>query len=435
MKGKYLSFHHRFLAWVGRLTNTIILSPHPVALGNAAEDYYCGLIKARRERKKLVVLFPFPMPEPFRIQMLDPAILFLESDLLAMKFRSPVSSVLSGMFTLYFIAVRVLIVLRYKIRPFQAPGYYYRPLAGQDLLWRPDPGVIKFDWDVACKQDWETQFSQPLELSLPGKLVAACETAREKIGLPRDVWFVCLHVREGGYKKDWDNLRNADIANYIGAIKEITRRGGWVVRMGDASMARLPALERVIDYAHSPNRSAIMDVYLLKECAFCVGTSSGVMEMAFALGRPIVKTNLTQWINEMPMRKGDLAIFKHVYSDTEARFISLRDWLNRASLITGEHWSSPAWRLFENSEEEITGVVREKLDLPDNYSPNDLQQEFRQAHLRAAHELSKTLHFDSGELENCSDWFHMASRMLSWRGEVSAEFLEKNWLKSSKTPN
>ena len=64
MVRKYFSVHHRFLAWVGRLTNTIILCPHPVSIGNASEDYYFSLLKARKEGKKLVVLFPLEMPGP-----------------------------------------------------------------------------------------------------------------------------------------------------------------------------------------------------------------------------------------------------------------------------------------------------------------------------------------------------------------------------------
>ena len=433
MAGKYFSLHHKFLAWVGRLTGTIILCPHPVSVGNASEDYYFGLLKARREGKRLVVLFPYPLPGRLRQPTFDPAILLLESGLLAMKHRSPISSALSAMFTLYFLVVIVSIIILNKFFQFWPSGYYFRPLAGQDLLWRPNPSVIKFDWNLARDQKWEEQFSIPLELSLPRKRVTACEIERERMGLPRDAWFVCVHVREGGYSGDWSNIRNANIANYIGAIKEITQRGGWVVRMGDHSMTKLPALKRVIDYAHSPSRRAIMDVYLLKECCFYVGTSSGITDTTFLLGKPVVLTNMTSWINVLPQNYGDLTIFKHVYSKSEKRFISIQEWLQRASMITAEHWSSPDWQLVENSEEEITSVVKEKLDYPTNHNTSYLQQEFKKAHLHAVQELSETLRFGSNAVENCSDWFRFASRMLTWRGEVSAEFLEKNWFKSPRT--
>ena len=54
-----------------------------------------------------------------------------------------------------------------------------------------------------------------------------------------------MSARErGGYSGDWENFRNADIGNYLGAIKEITQRGGWVVRMGDPTMTKLPFLNK-----------------------------------------------------------------------------------------------------------------------------------------------------------------------------------------------
>ncbi|MDA1330213.1 MAG: TIGR04372 family glycosyltransferase [Chloroflexi bacterium] len=432
MAGKYFSIHHRFLAWVGRLTNTIILLPHPVAIGNASEDYYFGLLAARKQGKKLVVLFPFQMPGRFKIRMFDPAILLLESDLLAMKYRGVMSSLLSGIFTLYFIMARIFTMCLYKLFRIESSGYYWRPLAGQDILWRPSATQTKFDWDLVRAQGWEDQFTIPLKLSLNGKIVAFCEEERERIGLPRDAWFVCLHVREGGYSGDWENIRNASISNYLGAIKEITMRGGWVVRMGDSTMTKLPTLDRVIDYAIHPARSAIMDVYLLKECSFYVGTSSGILDTAFLLWKPVVITNATQWINSLPLRRGDFEIFKHVYSRTEKQFISIREWLMRASCITREHWSSPDWIHVENSEDEITNVVKERLDFSDAQATTDLQREFRKEYWRAVNEMTKTFRFDSNDVENCNDWFRMASRMLTWRGEVSAEFLEKNWLKSSR---
>jgi len=315
-------------------------------------------------------------------------------------------------------------------------GYYYRPLAGQDILWRPNAGRLKFDWALAREQDWGTQFSTPLGLTLDRKIVASCEVERERIGLPRDAWFVCLHVREGGYKGDWDNSTNANISTYLWAIKEIVRRGGWVVRLGDPTMARLPALEHVIDYPFSSSKSAIMDVYLLRECSFVVCTSSSILDTAYLLNKPVVVTNSPQWFFGLPLRHGDLWIYKHLYSRTEKRFISIQEWFMRASSITEDRWSLPDCDLIENSEEEITSVVKEMLDFSNDQGPTDLQQEFRKTHLCAVQEMSKTFRFSrDSKVENCNEWFRFASRMLGWRGEISAEFLEKNWFKSSRMPN
>ena len=61
-----------------------------------------------------------------------------------------------------------------------------------------------------------------------------------------------MHVREGGFKNDWNNPLNVNIQNCIDSIREITSRGGHVVRLGDATMQKLPKIEGLIDY-HLPN--------------------------------------------------------------------------------------------------------------------------------------------------------------------------------------
>ena len=195
-----------------------------------------------------------------------------------------------------------------------------------------------------------------------------------------------------------------------------------------------PVLEQVIDYVHSDSRSALLDVYLLKECSFYVGTSSGITDTAFLLGKSVVLTNMTSWINLLP-RNLVILRYSSMYTLSENRFLSIQEWLMQASSITRENWLSPDWCLVENSEEEITSVVKERLAVPSYQCPTHLQQEFRKAHVCAVQEMSKTFRFDSSELENCNDWFRFASRILGWRGEISAEFLEKNWFKSSRMPN
>ena len=65
------------------------------------------------------------------------------------------------------------------------------------------------------------------------------------MALKADDWFVCIHIRE----REDGSFRNSKIKLYIDAIHEITRRGGWVVRIGNNHSIPLPNMERVIDYS------------------------------------------------------------------------------------------------------------------------------------------------------------------------------------------
>jgi putative glycosyltransferase (TIGR04372 family) len=113
-------------------------------------------------------------------------------------------------------------------------------------------------------------------------------------GVPQGSWFVALHVREGkwnGTDGGLHGILNCDISTYLPAIAEITRRGGWVIRMGDPGMKPLPPLANVIDYCHSNFRADWMDVFIAACCRFMVGTSSGPAFVPPMYGVPTILTN------------------------------------------------------------------------------------------------------------------------------------------------
>lgn len=62
--------------------------------------------------------------------------------------------------------------------------------------------------------------------------------------------------------------------------------------MEDGSMTPLPAMDRVVDYAHHPERSPELDLFLAARCRFFIGTSSGLALVATVFSRPVLYTNL-----------------------------------------------------------------------------------------------------------------------------------------------
>src|SRR5262249_49025186 len=104
----------------------------------------------------------------------------------------------------------------------------------------------------AIQEEWEKQDRPPL-LSLSEADREFGRRQLKAMGVPDAAWFVCLHVRTPGYHKEWGNdqqaHRNADILTYLGAVQEVVRRGGWVLRLGDSTMPPLPSTPGLIDYA------------------------------------------------------------------------------------------------------------------------------------------------------------------------------------------
>jgi putative glycosyltransferase (TIGR04372 family) len=185
------------------------------------------------------------------------------------------------------------------------------------------------------------------------------ERAREKLsslGLPKDVWFVSLHVRE---KPNVRDARNASIGNYLSAISEITARGGWVVRFGTGLMSPLPKLANVIDLSPESEAYTFLHYYLLGHARFVLVTTSGPMELAKSLGTPVLGTNTTSIARNMQSAPpGTMYIPKKwVRKNRNVSFAELLGGREGYSENDLKEKADAGYQLIENTPEEIRAAV------------------------------------------------------------------------------
>lgn len=209
------------------------------------------------------------------------------------------------------------------------------------------------------QEQWAGENRRPL-LRLPEEDYDHGYGTLSLMGIPRGAWFVCLHVREPGYHAQWHRkhpaTRNADPGNYRDAVREVINRGGYVVRMGDASMTPMPPMDGLVDYAHHPLKSDFMDIFLCATCRFFIGTNSGLGLVPPLFGVPSALTNwspigLPQWYPQ------DLFIPKLIYSRKEERFLTF-----------GELFTTPAgWEQFSDyfDKSELLVIDNDPDDLRD----------------------------------------------------------------------
>ena len=119
------------------------------------------------------------------------------------------------------------------------------------------------------------------------------------LGMPRDGWFVAMHIRENGYKTRARSTTavsatptSTGICRPFGRIVD---QGGWVIRCGDAKMRPLPKMDHVFDYAFSPERRDWLDIFFASQCRFMIGTQSGLSHVADTFGVPTLYTNWVCW--------------------------------------------------------------------------------------------------------------------------------------------
>ena len=252
------------------------------------------------------------------------------------------------------------------------------PALRYDFVWPcgPDGSTVHF-WEVAAKtyRLWY-QSGRGALLTLSSEFDARGWQALRSKGVPDGAWFVALHVRASGSKRhhaDLHQVLNADVTSYLPAIAEITRRGGWVIRMGDPNMVPLPALPNVIDYCHSDLRGDWMDVFIAARCRFMLGTSSGPAYLPPLYGVPSVLTNW--WPPaQRPWHPMDIFVPKMIRNMRDGRLLTLSESLVEPfSFCHAQSYleNVKRVRVEDNAPELIHSAVVEMFERIEDNTSND----------------------------------------------------------------
>jgi len=260
------------------------------------------------------------------------------------------------------------------------------------LAWAVEPATLAdgraLDRDsalAASHHEWEAAGRPPL-FALTAEHRRRGRAALVELGLEHDSWFVALHVREAGYLGEqpdsYRSHRNADVATYLPAVRRITDRGGWVIRVGDPSMKPLPRMERVVDYVHSSVQSDWMDIYLAAACRFFLGSSSGLFVVAWTFGRPCALANWDSLVTR-PWSSKDRFIPKLWWLKSEGRYLTFQEQVQPpyvAPLYLARTRPEEFERLglspVDNSPDEITALVEEMFQ-PERTTDAPLADELR----------------------------------------------------------
>jgi putative glycosyltransferase (TIGR04372 family) len=256
-------------------------------------------------------------------------------------------------------------------------------MAGQDIIWRQDPNLLKFDIEIFKKQKWDSQLQNLSDIDIADDVNVKCKEIIRSLGYKQKE-FICIHAREGGYKKDFvNNPLNVNIKNYIGAIAEICKRGILVFRLGDSSMTKLPKIHNLIDYPFVDYKSSEMDIFLIKNCKFIICMGSGPFTTArYLFQKKMLFVNHAQFVVNLPFHKNSLAIFKQPFSKSKQRYLSIKEFLLTYKDISNKCLVYEDIEMKENNEQEILESTLEMLDKNKNNLPTKLQEEFRKYYFR-----------------------------------------------------
>ena len=165
------------------------------------------------------------------------------------------------------------------------------------------------------------------EVDLQEEKKEKCEKLLKKYNLNLNK-IVCIHVRDHGYYNDASRrgYRNSDIKNYIGVIEYLIQENYLVIRLGDKSAQKLNLNNKnFIDYPFTDLKSDIMDLFLIKECNFYIGTPSGPLDTAWLFNKPTLTTNLYDIYPTFPRKNIDRGVFRKIINKENGKILSLKD--------------------------------------------------------------------------------------------------------------
>jgi putative glycosyltransferase (TIGR04372 family) len=223
---------------------------------------------------------------------------------------------------------------------------------------------------------WEAEGRRPL-LQLNKEHREQGYRRLRELGLPEGAWFVGLHVREG--KDRMRDVRNADIMTYRLAIDEIANRGGWVLRMGDASARPLPSWPNTVDYAHSIGRQDWMDIFLWAEGRFFIGSGSGPQVIPTTFGKPVAIANYGP-IPTVVCGKDDILLPKDYLKGQIELTLAERMSPSYGFRESVDAFAAMGVRIVDNTPEELRELVIEMMDRLEGRHAETDQELASQAH-------------------------------------------------------
>ena len=414
-----------------KFTNLIFMTPHFYSLGNYSEMLMYGLMKAKFSNKKIFLLTPYNSKFLFGKKVCNEEILQLES-----KYIYDQNLIVYH--TIKLLVTIMLLPSRSFDRMLNLNGKFLDeekavPLVGFNDLWCTEDELnAGFSWDVAEKYQWHNHIEVGYDLDINHHKHKISRNLLLEIGIDFSTWYVCVHVRESGFRNDHGRreYRNSSIINYIPAIKAITDAGGVVIRMGDSTMTPLPELPNVIDYPFSPQKSPLLDLYLIKYCRFYLGTDSGLMDTAEMFLKDTLLTNMVHWMFVYPLRKKDRGIYKHVYSKAHGRYLTFQevlcaDW--KLQNVFGN--IDDNYELTENTAEDIEMAVSEYLHchVSSDFSLSQNQLDVNMRRVSQARVIYNkfNLRDDSDKLKETQAKYRIASRVsIHTQGSICDSYLQ-----------
>lgn len=195
--------------------------------------------------------------------------------------------------------------------------------------------------------------------------------------------YACLFNRDDAYlnsgkkKKNWYHLshHNYKISSFELAAKKLSSNDIMLFRMG-AKVEEAFDLDdpNIVDYANSPFRSELMDIFLATYCSFGISCGTGSCHVAYLNRKPMVDLNANLH-HLYTYNKNSILLSKHYFLKDKKRNLNLSEILSykESDLRKREQLDEKGIQMIDCTPREISDAVDEIfLRLNGKWIDNDL---------------------------------------------------------------
>ncbi|PPR41488.1 MAG: hypothetical protein CFH22_00520 [Alphaproteobacteria bacterium MarineAlpha5_Bin12] len=214
----------------------------------------------------------------------------------------------------------------------------------------------------------------------------------KEIGINNNDKWICIHNRDPSYlnhhsKRDWSyhNYRDFSILSMKETCNYFLSKNYYVIRLGKNAQDKLYIDHpKLIDYPFLKIQNDLLELYLMANSTFFIGSSSGPSMVPFVFRRPILLTNYTEPVLLNKLKHNNYLILLKLFFDTKKnRILKISEIFDRKleNIYQTSMFENSNIKLLENSSDEILNASIElekfiQLQQKENYFNNNLQNKF-----------------------------------------------------------
>ena len=396
------------------------VTPLVYGYGTSADHILLSICKKDRN-KKLIILYPSILQSYFKYNIPNKYLLnnIIIDGIPQKKFKF-LKFTLNIFINLEFI-IRRFILFFFELFKIKLSEQFRFPLVGVLSVFSNTKNYEENRFNTNCNFSVDIENDKKIE----------SKNYLKSFGITEKDKFVCIHVRDNLYYDDKNrrSYRNSNLENYTDLINYLIENNYYVIRLGVKSKPYEFKNKKFLDYSKFKYKRDFLELYLIKNCSFFIGTQSGPLSVASLFNKPILFTNAVRIFESFfPLRKNnDVVVFKNMKWKESGKKINLKDYIHLPSEYHHFRFINEQIIFEENSPDVLKSSLINFLRNLDtkNYQLSSLQLKFN--NFIKSEYFKKNLIIDKNDVLDKYFYFKTKCLLENCKGSFCQSYLENNF--------